>query len=640
MEHDSRIPSEAPTTPLGEDPPRHTWQVSGDALASINAGTLLAGRYLLTELIGEGGTSRVFKALDQSAPLAEVAPSAIAIKVLSQDFAMAGSFAALSAHVRRLRQLTHPNIVRIFGCERHNSIVFMTMEYVPGNSTYSLLHQRGAGSPVPLESHVARGIIRSVAKALEYAHSQGVVHGDLKPGNVMVGADHCKVIDFGVTRWHGMSKSDLEAIIPPAVTPKYASPQLISGEEPEAGDDVFSLACIAYEILTGVHPFDGHAGTRSLEVSPPERPGLAPAEYTALLHALKGGREQRTASMRDFLAEFSPVPRKPFKLQWPVYLVGVVAIFAVIFFWAHRTKPASVPRAVQSQTPAPPAVETPPPEATKVGAIIQDCPTCPSMTVIPAGDFLQGASDSDRLALPLERPTHRVRIKHAFAASTTDITVDDFRRFVEATGRDMKGCDVYDGQWRGHAGASWLKPGFAQTARHPVVCVSWADAVAYADWLSAKTGHKYRLPSASEWEYAARAGSSHAPPLQSDPAGACADANVADRSAERRFPGWNAFPCADGFVYTAPVGSFRPNSFGLNDMFGNVLVWTQDCWAADYVGAPSDGSARETTACAEHELRGGSWFSPPTVVRASYRNHFASDYRTSSVGIRLVREVD
>ena len=640
MEYNSRIPPEAPTTPLAEGVPRKTWPVGEDVLAAIHAGTLLASRYQLTELIGEGGASRVFKALDLAAPSAEVAPSVIAIKVLSQDFTMAGSFAALSAHVRRLRQLTHPGIVRVFGCERHNSIAFMTMEFVPGNSTYALLHQSGAGSPVPLESHVARGIITSVATALEYAHSQGVVHGDLKPGNVMVGADHCKVIDFGVTRWHGISKSDLDALIPPAVTPKYASPQLISGEEPNASDDVFSLACIAYEILTGVHPFDGNSGTRSLEISPPPRPGLAAAEYAALLHALKGTREQRTASVRDFLAEFLPVPRRAFMVQWSVYLVGAAAIVAAIFLWAHRTKPASVLRAVQPQTLAPPAATTLPPEATKAGTAIRDCPACPAMIVIAAGEFLQGASDSDRLALPAERPTHRVRITYDFAASTTDITVDDFRRFVAATGRSMTGCDVYDGEWRRRAAASWLKPGFTQTSRHPVVCVSWSDAVAYADWLSAKTGHKYRLPSASEWEYTARAGSPQVPPLQGDPAGACAEGNVADRSAERRFPGWNVFPCDDGFVYTAPVDSFGPNSFGLSDMFGNVMVWTQDCWTSDYAGAPSDGSARETAACAEHELRGGSWFSPPSVVRVSYRNHFASDYRTSSVGIRLVREMD
>ena len=638
MEYSSRIPPEAPTTPLGDDPSR-TWKVAADVLASVHAGSLLAGRYQLIGLVGEGGTSRVFKALDQSTVTAGVEPAEIAIKVLSQDFARAGSFAALCAHVRRLGQLTHPGIARVFGCERHNAIVFLTMEYVHGDSTYALLHQKGGGSPVPLDGPVARGIIASVADALEYAHSQGVVHGDLKPGNVMVAAGRCKVIDFVVTRWRGISKSDLDAVIPPAVTPKYASPQLISGEEPHASDDVFSLACIAYEILTGVHPFDGNSGTRALEWSPPQRPGLSPTEYRALLHALKGDREQRTPSIRDFLAEFFPVPQKPATVRWPIYLVGALAVVVVLWVWTHRTQPVAVPAAVQPQTPAPSAVTRLPAEATQVGAAIQDCPTCPAMIVIAAGEFLQGASDADRSALAMERPLHRVRIPYVFAASTTDITVDDFRRFVDATGRNMTGCDVYDGAWRRRAAASWLKPGFTQTPRHPVVCVSWADAVAYADWLSTKTGHTYRLPSASEWEYVARAGSPQAPALQGDPPGACADGNVADRSAERRFPGWNVFPCDDGFVYTAPVGSFRPNSFGLSDMFGNVMVWTADCWASNYDGAPSDGSARQTADCAEHELRGGSWFSPPGVVRVSYRNHFASDYRTSSVGMRLVREV-
>jgi formylglycine-generating enzyme required for sulfatase activity len=115
---------------------------------------------------------------------------------------------------------------------------------------------------------------------------------------------------------------------------------------------------------------------------------------------------------------------------------------------------------------------------------------------------------------------------------------------------------------------------------------------------------------------------------------------VADHSAEQRYPGWNVFPCEDGYVYTAPVGSFAPNGFGLRDMLGNVLVWTQDCWQPDYTGAPADGSARVTADCREHEVRGGSWFSAPAVVRASYRDHFGSAYRTSSVGMRVVREMD
>ena len=186
---------------------------------------------------------------------------------------------------------------------------------------------------------------------------------------------------------------------------------------------------------------------------------------------------------------------------------------------------------------------------------------------------------------------------------------------------------------------NWENPGFAQSGSHPVTCASWNDAKAYAAWLTSKTGHHYRLPSASEWEYAARAGGAAVQPWP-DAATACAGANVADQSAVRRFPGWAAFACDDGYVFTAPVGTFRPNTFGLNDMLGNVFQWTEDCWNPDYAGAPADGSARTSGDCSERELRGGSWFSNPAYVRANYRNHFGADYRTSTVGIRLVRDLD
>jgi formylglycine-generating enzyme required for sulfatase activity len=114
---------------------------------------------------------------------------------------------------------------------------------------------------------------------------------------------------------------------------------------------------------------------------------------------------------------------------------------------------------------------------------------------------------------------------------------------------------------------------------------------------------------------------------------------VADQSAEQRFPGWNVFPCNDGYVNTAPVGSFQANAFGLNDLLGNVFEWVEDCWYDDYTGAPVDGSARINAGCQERELRGGSWFSSPQYVSASYRNRFEHGYRSSSLGFRLVRDM-
>jgi len=276
--------------------------------------------------------------------------------------------------------------------------------------------------------------------------------------------------------------------------------------------------------------------------------------------------------------------------------------------------------------PAAPAVGTP-----KPGTVMRDCPDCPALTVLPAGRFEQGSASSAAGTGSFEKPLHAVAIAYPVAMSTNAVTVDQFRDFVTATGRSMQGCDIYDGDWRHRPDNGWDNPGFAQSGSHPVTCASWNDAKAYAGWLSAKTGHHYRLPSASEWEYAARAGGAAVQPWP-DSTTACAGANVADQSAVRRYPGWAVFACDDGYVFTAPVGTFKPNTFGLNDMLGNVFQWTEDCWNPDYAGAPADGSARADGDCSERELRGGSWFSNPAYVRANYR--------TSTVGIRLVRDMD
>ena len=310
-----------------------------------------------------------------------------------------------------------------------------------------------------------------------------------------------------------------------------------------------------------------------------------------------------------------------------VGVVILVLVCCVAWFFVHRAPVAAkVPVVSSAATPKP-------------GTVMLDCPTCPGLTVLPAGRFKQGSAGAGEGSVSFEKPLHWVAIAHPFAISTSAVTLDEFRAFITATGRDMQGCDVYDGEWKHRPESSWENPGFVQTGSHPVTCTSWDDAKAYAAWLSAQTGHRYRLPSASEWEYAARGGREADQPWGTDGSGACASANVADQSAAHRYPGWNVFGCDDGYVYTAPVGSFKPNAFGLNDMLGNVFQWTEDCWHDDYKGAPVDGAARTDGDCSDHELRGGSWFSTPAFVRADYRNHFAANYRTSSVGIRLVREL-
>jgi len=269
---------------------------------------------------------------------------------------------------------------------------------------------------------------------------------------------------------------------------------------------------------------------------------------------------------------------------------------------------------------------------------LHDCPICPALTVLPAGRFTQGSELPSSGAF--EKPAHAVVISHVFAMSSNEVTLAEFRYFAAATHRELTGCTIYDGHWSFDAAASWQAPGFPQIDTHPVTCVSWEDATAYAAWISTKAAHEYRLPTASEWEYAARAGSEAGEPWGADPGAACTVANVADQAAAQRYPGWSAFPCNDRYVNTAPVGSFRTNAFGINDLLGNVFEWVQDCWHDDYREAPTDGRARLDGPCEERESRGGSWFTSPQFVSVSYRNRFVSSYRSSAVGFRLVRDVE
>ena len=645
------LPPEAATVFLDDgDTSDEGQQAPNEAPPRVVAvGDYFANRFALLELIGVGGMSRVFKATDTARSDDSSTASFVAVKVLTRPFNdQSGSFAEFQKEVQKLHSLSHPNIVRLFECGRDGASVFMTMEYLVGASLYERLHADAKNPAAPRED--AHAIVTAIASALEYAHANDVVHGDLKPGNVII-TDHgeIKLIDFGIAWWIARPKTALErreaakSHFTAGVTPRYASPQLMARHKPEIGDDVYGLACLAYETFIGIHPFDDGNGTQTLRFPPPMRPGLTVSQYNAVVNGLQFERRKRTSTVREFMDEFAAAsPRTAWKkpAAW-----AAAAILALLIGWfIGRPSPnTEVPPVVlQPEThvvPTPVPSMKPTTVAAQPGSVIRDCPTCPSMTVLPTGHYTQGSPSNDPEALASEKPQHAVTIAAPLALSTNAVTVADFRDFVTATGHKLQGCEVYDGAWHRKTKADWKDPGFTQTDTHPVTCVSWNDATAYSRWLSAKTRHVYRLPSAAEWEYAARAGGDLSRPWGANTAGACSYANVADRTAEGQYPGWNVFGCSDNYVNTAPVGSFKANAFGLNDMLGNVFTWTQDCWHSDYTGAPGDGSARVDGNCSEHELRGGSWFSTPAFVRAPYRNHFASDYRTSSVGIRLVREI-
>ena len=276
-----------------------------------------------------------------------------------------------------------------------------------------------------------------------------------------------------------------------------------------------------------------------------------------------------------------------------------------------------------------------------VGDRFRDCPECPEMVVVPAGSYRMGSPSYEQGRQEDEGPVHEVTIAASFAIGRHEVTVAEFGRFVDETGYSAgSSCWTYEnGEWESRAGRGWRNPGFGQSGRHPVVCVDWNGAQAYVAWLSRQTGEEYRLPSESEWEYAARAGTATVRYWGEGELGQCRHANGGDASLKERYSDWPwpVASCRDGHVHTAPAGSFAANGWGLHDMLGNVWEWTEDCWNGSYAGAPSDGGAWEYGDCSVRVLRGGSWIYSPSVLRAADRFRNSTGVRSFSIGFRVAR---
>lgn len=275
----------------------------------------------------------------------------------------------------------------------------------------------------------------------------------------------------------------------------------------------------------------------------------------------------------------------------------------------------------------------------------------PGMVVIPAGIFRMGSPRREKGRQASEDSQHPVRFARGFALARTEITVAQFRLFVEAskhrsTAQRKKHSMVYDergGAMVERRGVGWQDDYVGQRAADdlPVVHVSWKDAQAYARWLAAETGLPYRLPSEAEFEYALRAGSTTAYPWgeESPPALAENLTGAGDQSPTRR--SWaNAFAgYADGYWGPAPVAKFQSNPFGINDMNGNVSEWVEDCWHDNYNRAPRDGSAWVNPGCKQRVIRGASWASSPVQARSAFRLGASSDTTNARVGFRVARDL-
>jgi formylglycine-generating enzyme required for sulfatase activity len=274
----------------------------------------------------------------------------------------------------------------------------------------------------------------------------------------------------------------------------------------------------------------------------------------------------------------------------------------------------------------------------------RECADCPEMVMVPPGELLMGSNRNDidnGIAAANEGPQHKAIVRQAFAVGRFEVTRDQYAAFVKNSGyRGGERCFTFENnipQERGNR--SFLNPGFVQDGTHPAICVSWTDAKAYVEWLSRTTGKSYRLLSETEFEYVARAGTTSRYGFGNDPAEICNFANGADQSAKSAgLPGSTPYmSCKDRYPFTAPVGSYPANAFGLHDLIGNVWEWTEDCFASDYASAKPDSSARIEAGCSAHTLRGGDWFSTEASLRPAARAKAGADARHDDIGFRVAR---
>jgi len=263
-----------------------------------------------------------------------------------------------------------------------------------------------------------------------------------------------------------------------------------------------------------------------------------------------------------------------------------------------------------------------------------------NFVVIPAGEFLFGSHEGD----PDEHEVKRVSVA-SFSMATTEVTRAQFAAFVSDTGymttaqsssAAVMGCYSYNsnGTFAHRETGSWRDLGFAQSDNHPVSCVSIDDALAYIEWLNTSNddGVTYRLPTEVEWEYAAKAQSGSRWHWGNETTRQCEFANGADLSLAKLFTSKTTVQCSDGFQFTAPVASYKPNRFGLYDMGGNVWEWTSSCYTfGDYASR----IAWPDQKCAYHTLKGGSFINPPRLLRHANKDKATPTHRLVDDGFRL-----
>ena len=744
------------------------------SLNALPPGTVLRD-YVIESELGSGGFSIVYLARhhlksDWLYAIKEFLPAELAARARDGTGVRPLNTEARSAFEDGLRRFRdEAEQLRKFRNERYivsclnyfeeNDTAYLVMDYDDGLPLSEFLRLReDAGQPFTEADLLA--VVEPLLEGLAVVHWAGVLHRDIKPGNIFVRRQdditgrpaHPVLIDFGAAKQNYLERHSRSRA---PYTPGYAAYEQVSSE----GDigpwtDVYAVGALMWRMVAGGCPADrrllvpnGSDGVVGAEVwSPTPRPAekrayalhrgradpmvsaveLGTARFSLTLlqaidHCLALYHEDRARSCeelrtllgvqtgparasRGYAAEPSDDTKDESTVtdirsapdndtagspqEWSshrstpehaglrlsgFWLTAAVGIGAVALAYVmglavlHRlgletdgeitTRPApnsagtspttwdeespvptdrrakldEVRRALNAGTmadlPIPPGNES----STTLTAgmqfrdVLRSGGEGPLMVMVPTGSFTMGSGspENEDGTISFVGPQHRVTISRQFAVGVYEVMFAEWDACVAGGG-----CANYrpsDEEWgRGD---------------RPAINVSWEDAQAYVSWLSTQTGAEYRLLSESEWEYVARAGTMTRFHFGNDASRLCSWANGADLTAKQSYSSWNGVAdCEDGYVHTAPVGSFSANALGLHDVHGNVWEWVQDCWNDSYDGAPTDGSAWDSGDCVGGVLRGGSWLANPGYLQSALRSlELTTDTRYKSYGFRVAR---
>lgn len=574
----------------------------------MDPGTMV-DRYRVVRELGRGGMSTVYLADDTRLG------RTVALKVVRfgqtddiQQFEVFRS--ALTTEARLAARLTHPGIVTIFDAFEFGDLTCVTMEYVQGMTL-----QQGIDSQLFQGRPALLRVLKEVAKGLDFAHSRGVVHRDIKLSNIMISIDgqdegRAKILDFGIARESARLSSTDDRRTMIIGTLGYMSPEQMKGIHATGRSDQFSLAVLAHILLSGKQPFKAAEPTllmaQVLMADPQLDSSLSSQAQAIFSRALSKKPDERFGTCEEFIRElekelrpppppwFPPPTPPPGPIQnqrWGYWVIGcVVAVGLAIWLaapWLHEagrrfSSPAVNPRDELQYV------------------------------WVPAISFMMGCVPDDSDCDYDEKPRHLISLTRGYWIGQTEVTVEAYQHFASAAGIGMPEGPVFDANWHNR--------------NRPIVNVSWNEANGYCEWAGA------RLPTEAEWERAARSNRDGVRypwgnPINHENANYGTDDGSKGLALGR-----------DRWEFTSPVASFDPNGLGLYDVSGNAMEWVKDLYADKYYAGTPSVDPRGPTTGTERVLKGGSWFNGPRYQRVSFRIKAEPGKRLSYVGFRCATD--